>query len=68
MVLLLRVWMDGPRRDQLRVRLTSSRDNVNTEQPLAAATGVDQVVDEVRTCLEEFCAEAGVEGDLPAPA
>jgi len=68
MVLLLRVWMDGPRRDQLRVRLTSSRDNVNTEQPLAAATGVDQVVAEVRACLEDFRAEAGVSDDLKSPA
>jgi hypothetical protein len=54
MILLLRVWMDGDRADEIRARLTSSIDNMNTEQPVGASSGVDQIVGDVRDRLERF--------------
>ena len=67
MILMLRVWMDGEKGDQLRARLTSSSDNMNTESPVAATTGIDQIADDVRVWLEKFCAEsAGTTDDQPA--
>jgi hypothetical protein len=56
MIILLRVWMDGSGRDQLRARLISSFDNMNSEHPIGASSGVDAVVRDVRTCLEQFTA------------
>ena len=54
MIILLRIWMDGSGRDQLRARLTSSIDNMNSEHPIGATSGVDAVVGEVRKYLERF--------------
>lgn len=58
MILMLRVWMDGENADQLRARLTSSSDNMNTEGPVAATTGIDAIANDVRSWLEQFCAES----------
>ena len=66
MILMLRVWMDGEKSDQLRARLTSSSDNMNTEGPVAATTGIDAIANDVRVWLERFCAEsAGGTGPEP---
>ena len=66
MILMLRVWMDGENADQLRARLTSSSDNMNTEGPVAATTGIDAIANDVRIWLERFCAESAA-GTGPEP-
>jgi len=62
MIVMVRVWMEGPNQDQFRARITRSTDNMNSEEPLSASSAVDQVLRDLRDSLEAFCSDSAVLG------
>ena len=53
-VLIIRVWIEPGADDQLRARLTESRDLASRDQTTHAAGTVEEIVERVRSWAEDF--------------
>jgi hypothetical protein len=51
-VAIVRVWMEGPHRDLLRVRVTTINDIADGERRTTAAASVDEAISVVRRWLQ----------------